>query len=110
MAGRSRTQSRVMTRGDVTADVLAAKRREGLSWTEIAERANADLVWLNSALLGQHPVPPDLARRLGDTLGLSDDAVMGLQEIPTRGSFDALPPADPTIYRLYESCRSTARR
>ena len=27
---------------------------------------------------------------------------MGLQEIPTRGSFDALPPTDPTIYRLYE--------
>ena len=23
-------------------------------------------------------------------------------EIPTRGSFGALPPADPTIYRLYE--------
>jgi cyanate lyase len=102
MAGRSLTQSPVMARADVTADVLAAKRREGLSWTEIAERANADRVWLTSALLGQHPVPPDLARRLGDALSLSDDAVKGLQEIPTRGSFEALPPTDPTIYRLYE--------
>jgi cyanate lyase len=96
MAGRSLTQSPVMARADVTAEVLAAKRRAGVSWTEIAERATADRVWMTSALLGQHPVPPDLARRLGDTLD-TDDAVTGLQEIPTRGSFEPLPP-DPTIW------------
>ena len=91
-----------MTRADATVEVLAAKRREGLTWTEIADRADADRVWLTAALLGQHPVPPDLARRLGDALGLSDEAVAILQEIPTRGSFASLPPTDPTIYRLYE--------
>ena len=91
-----------MTRADVTAEVLAAKRREGLTWTEIAERTGADRVWLTAALLGQHPVPPDLARGLGDALGLSEEAVAILQEIPSRGSFDTLPPTDPTIYRLYE--------
>jgi cyanate lyase len=91
-----------MTRANVTAEVLAAIRREGLTWTEIAERTGADRVWLTAALLGQHPVPPGLARGLGDALGLSEDAVAILQEIPTRGSFDTLPPTDPTIYRLYE--------
>jgi cyanate lyase len=91
-----------MTRADVTAEVLAAKRREGLGWTELADRTGADRVWLTAALLGQHPVPPDLARRLGDALGLSEEAVATLQEFPTRGSFESLPPTDPTIYRLYE--------
>ena len=91
-----------MTRADVTAEVLAAKRREGLSWADLADRAGADRVWLTAALLGQHPVPPDLAARLGDALGLSEEAVAVLQEIPTRGSFPSLPPTDPTIYRLYE--------
>jgi cyanate lyase len=91
-----------MTRADVTAEVLAAKRREGLSWSDLADRAGTDRVWLTAALLGQHPVPPDLAARLGDTLGLSEEAVAILQEVPTRGSFPSLPPTDPTIYRLYE--------
>ena len=91
-----------MTRADVTAELLAAKRREGLTFTQIADSAGADRVWLTAALLGQHPLPPDLARRVGDSLGLSDDAVSLLQEIPMRGSFQSLPPTDPTIYRLYE--------
>lgn len=91
-----------MTRADVTAEVLAAKRRENLKFTELAERTSADRVWLTAALLGQHPLSPELARRVADTLSLPEEAVGILQEIPTRGSFDALPPTDPTIYRLYE--------
>jgi cyanate lyase len=91
-----------MDRADVTAQVIAAKRREGLSWTDLADRAGADRVWLTAALLGQHPVPTELARELGDALGLTEEAVAILQQIPARGSFDTLPPTDPTIYRLYE--------
>ena len=53
-------------------------------------------------MLGQHPLSPELAGRVADTLSLPEEAVGILQEIPTRGSFDALPPTDPTIYRLYE--------
>jgi cyanate lyase len=91
-----------VTRAEATSEVLAAKRRENLSFTELAERSDADRVWLTAALLGQHPLPPDLARRVGEALALSEQAIGVLQEIPTRGSFDTLPPTDPTIYRLYE--------
>jgi cyanate lyase len=91
-----------MDRADVTAQIIAAKRRQGLSWTDLADRVGADRIWLTAALLGQHPVPPELARKLGDALGLTDEAAAILQEIPTRGSFEPLPPTDPTIYRLYE--------
>jgi cyanate lyase len=91
-----------VTRRAVTEQVLAAKRAAGLSFGEIAERAGADRVWLTAALLGQHPLPAEQARRVGETLDLDDQAVAVLQEIPTRGSFATLPPSDPTIYRLYE--------
>jgi cyanate lyase len=35
-----------MERRDVTSEILAAKRRQGLSFTEIAEHVGADRVWL----------------------------------------------------------------
>ncbi len=91
-----------MTRSDVTVQILAAKRREKLTFTELADRTDTDRVWLTAALLGQHPLPPELAEKVADTLSLPDEAVAVLQEIPTRGSCDGLPPTDPTIYRLYE--------
>jgi cyanate lyase len=91
-----------MDRADVTAQIIAAKRRQGLSWTDLADRMGADRVWLTAALLGQHPVPLELARKLADLLGITEEAAAILQEIPARGSFETLPPTDPTIYRLYE--------
>jgi cyanate lyase len=91
-----------MTRADVTQQILDAKRAKGLSFSELAERAKADRVWLTAALLGQHPMPADVAGRVGEALSLSDEAMTILQEIPTRGSFETLPPTDPTMYRLFE--------
>ena len=91
-----------MDRNDVTAQVLAAKRRKGLSFTEIAEEVGADRVWLTAALHGQHPLTSEQAAAVASLLDLPEEAADVLQETPTRGSFDALPPTDPTIYRLYE--------
>jgi cyanate lyase len=91
-----------MDRHDVTQLLLAGKREKGLSFTEIAERLGSDRVWLTAALLGQHPLPPELAQQAADLLGLPDGAAAVLAEIPSRGSFETLPPTDPTVYRLYE--------
>jgi cyanate lyase len=91
-----------MNRQAVTEQALAAKRVSGKSFSELAAEVGADRVWLTAALLGQHPLPAELATSVGQALGLDDEAVAVLQEIPTRGSFETLPPADPTIYRLYE--------
>jgi cyanate lyase len=35
-------------------------------------------------------------------LSLPADAVVALEQIPTRGGLDGAVPVDPTIYRLYE--------
>ena len=91
-----------MDRSDVTAQILAAKRRKGLSFTQIAEQVGADRVWLTAALHGQHPLRREQAASVTELLELPAEASAVLEEVPARGSFGALPPADPTIYRLYE--------
>lgn len=91
-----------MDRRDVTAQVLAAKRRKGLSFTQIADHVGADRVWLTAALHGQHPLSGEQAAAVTALLELPADAAAVLQEIPTRGSFEGLSPADPTISRLHE--------
>jgi cyanate lyase len=91
-----------MDRHDVTTLILSAKRRQRLSFTEIAERLDTDRVWLTAALHGQHPLGAELARQVAELLELPEEAVAILEEIPTRGHYETLPPADPTVYRLYE--------
>jgi cyanate lyase len=91
-----------MDRHDVTAQILAAKRRKGLTFSQIADEVGADRVWLTAALHGQHPLSSEQAATVVTVLDLPEEAAKVLREIPTRGSFDALPPTDPTIYRLYE--------
>src|SRR5918995_575530 len=91
-----------MERQDVTAQVLAAKRRKGLSFTQIAEHTDADRVWLTAALHVRHPLSEEQASTVTELLDLPPESAAVLAEIPMRGSFNALSPADPTIYRLYE--------
>jgi cyanate lyase len=92
-----------VTRDDVTAAVFAAKRARQLTFTGLAEQLGKPKVWLTAALLGQHPLPAEDAARVGELLGLSEEQVQVLTEVPTRGSFAPTgPPTDPTVYRLYE--------
>jgi cyanate lyase len=91
-----------MHRAELTEQILDARRRKGLSFSDVAGQIGADRLWATAALLGQHPFSEDQARQVRDLLDLPDEAVALLAEIPTRGSFDDLPPADPTMYRLYE--------
>lgn len=91
-----------MDRGEMTARILDAKRQKGVSFAALAEEAGADRVWFTAALLGQHPMSEEQAGRVRTALDLPEEATALLQEVPTRGSFTTLPPADPTIYRLYE--------
>ena len=99
-----------MTRSELTLQILDARRRLGLSWTELADAIGRDRVWATAACLGQHPFDAESAQRLVDTLQLAGapdrpgapEILALLSEVPTRGSYSALPPSDPTVYRLYE--------
>ena len=80
----------------------AAKQKSGIKWTAIAEAIGRPKEWTVAALLGQHPVPQAEAEKVGELLGLSDDAVLALQRQPYRTGLGELA-EDPTIYRLLEA-------
>jgi cyanate lyase len=82
--------------------IVAARIRRGLTWAQLAEEIGAPLVWTTAALLGQHPMPAEMAERACALLGLDDTVVESLQLQPYRGT-DPATMADPTIYRFTEA-------
>jgi cyanate lyase len=91
-----------MNRNEITEQVVVARLARGLTWQELAEAIDRPVVWTTSALLGQHPIPADLAKVLVKMLGLDDSAVPVLAGPVLRGQPIAVP-TDPTIYRLHEA-------
>lgn len=82
--------------------VVAARTRLGLSWSAIADSLESPVAWSTAALLGQHPMPAELAARAAALLELDDEAAVAFAMQPSRGALESPVPTDPTIYRLYE--------
>ena len=93
-----------MSRDDVTALVLAAKRGAKMSWKDICGAINpkASPITVTAALLGQMKLLPEEAKKAVEILSLPAEAEALLQEVPYRGSLPPGPPTDPLIYRFYE--------
>ena len=91
-----------MKREDVTDLILAAKRRQGLTWQSLAALLGQSKEWSTAALLGQMALSSQEAEALGEALDLPAEAVALLQEVPYKGSLPEAVPTDPLIYRFYE--------
>src|SRR5215208_5153242 len=91
-----------MRREEATERVFEAKRGNGLTFSQLAEKIGRPKVWTTAALLEQHPMSAEEAQAACDALGLGADVASVLQEIPMRGSLDSDVPVDPTIYRIHE--------
>jgi len=91
----------MMTKEDVTAMILSAKKQAGLKWEEIAEKIDMSPVWTHSACMGMNAMPLDKAEALVAVMGLPQEAAQVLAEYPTKVWEQAVP-TDPCIYRLYE--------
>jgi cyanate lyase len=93
-----------MTRADVSASVLEAKRRSGLTWKAIAEAlGTGSPVFYTAALLGHHALTTDEALKAGALLKLNEAEARMLGQPPEeRGAVLKMPPTDPLIYRFYE--------
>ena len=91
-----------MTREECTAAILEAKTAKGLSFQKIADHVGRHIVWTTAALLGQHPMSADEARKAVEILGLDAAVALSLQQFPMRGSLPQSPPTDSVIYRFYE--------
>lgn len=86
----------------LTSKLLDIKARKGLSFAELTEGTGLSLAYATAAILGQHPLPAEAAKVIGERLDLDDADIAKLQTIPLRGSLGSGIPTDPTIYRFYE--------
>ena len=82
--------------------LLGIKKREGLTWAEIARTLGHAPVWTCAACLGQMSMTPETAEKAADLFGLDEAETAILQDIPYRGSLPTAVPTDPLIYRFYE--------
>lgn len=94
-------EAEMLTKEDVTSLILAAKKRKGLKWEEIAEGIGLSPVFTHSAAMGMNSMPADKAAALVEFLDLPSEAREVLEEYPTK-IWDQAVPTDPCIYRLYE--------
>ena len=93
--------SDMMTKEDVTAMILSAKKQSGMTWEEIADKIGMSPIWTHSAAMGMNAFPPDKAALLVTAMGLPQEAVLVLAEYPTK-IWEQSVPTDPCIYRFYE--------
>jgi cyanate lyase len=93
-----------MTRADVTARVLDAKRQLGLTWKGIAQAlGTGSPVFYTAALLGNQTLSHEEAQKAAALLKLEEEEARLLAEPPDeRGANLQMPPSDPLIYRFYE--------
>ena len=95
------TTSDALTREDVTARILSAKKKAGLTWEVIAKAIGMSPVWTHSAAMGMNAMPAEKAAALVALLDLPEGAAEVLEESPTK-IWEQTVPTDPCIYRLYE--------
>ena len=90
-----------LTKEDVTALILRAKKAAGLTWEGIAEKIEMSPVWTHSACMGMNAFTPAKAEAIVALLDLPAEATDVLIESPTK-IWEQTVPTDPCIYRLYE--------
>jgi cyanate lyase len=95
-----------MAHASVTATLLAAKRREGLSFADLGARLGVDEVWVASLLHGQATATASEADSLLETLAIPaaerEALIEALTTYPLKGALDPVIPTDPLLYRFYE--------
>ena len=95
------TITNMLTKDDVAALILSAKKQAGLTWEEIAEKIDMSPVWTHSACMGMNAFPAEKAKLMVSVMGLPQEAESVLSESPTK-IWEQSVPTDPCIYRLYE--------
>jgi cyanate lyase len=93
---------KAMKREEITERIIVARLEKGLTWKQLADAIGRPVVWTTAALLGQHPIPPELGKVLVEMLGLDPSTLPILAAAPMRGGLPTAVPTDPTIYRFYE--------
>ncbi|MFO7180292.1 MAG: cyanase [Pseudomonadota bacterium] len=92
-----------MTKEEMTARILEAKKQKKLTWKALAETIGMGEVWVASCCYGENSMDERSAARTCEILGLGPDVKEALLEFPIKGkSLGQVVPTDPLIYRFYE--------
>jgi cyanate lyase len=92
-----------MTKQEMTAAILAAKKKAGISFAALAERVGGHEVWVTSCCFGENSMPEPYASKLCAALSLPEDIQSMLMDHPLKGqSLGQTVPTDPLVYRFYE--------
>jgi cyanate lyase len=90
------------TREALTEKIVLARLKKNVTWKQLAQAIGKSPAWATAALLGQMSMSQEEAQAAAKLLGLSDEDVLLLTTVPSRGSLGQPVPTDPLIYRLYE--------
>jgi cyanate lyase len=100
----SQTGDRFMSSPEIPSislQLLAAKKKQGLTFTDLEKILGRDEVWIAAVFYRQASASPEEAEQILQALNLSLDLLPELTAYPCKGLGDTVP-TDPLIYRFYE--------
>jgi len=86
---------------EITVKLLAAKKKKGLSFTDLEKIVERDEVWIAALFYRQARASQEEAEKLASALNVGPEIATALTEFPTKG-LGPVVPTDPLIYRFYE--------
>jgi len=86
---------------EITEKLLAAKKKKGLSFSDLEKIVERDEVWIAALFYRQARASQEEAEKLASALNVGPEIATALTEFPTKG-LGPVVPTDPLIYRFYE--------
>tara|TARA_B100000965_G_scaffold404086_1_gene433888 strand:+ start:758 stop:1201 length:444 start_codon:yes stop_codon:yes gene_type:complete len=91
-----------MNLSTASQELLNAKKKKGLSFSDLESILKRDEVWIASLFYGQSTASSEEAEKIISTLNLDPEIKEDLMTPPVKGCLDPVVPTDPLIYRFYE--------
>jgi cyanate lyase len=91
-----------MTKTEMTAVILAAKKTKKTTWAAIAKAAGVSDVYCTSACLGENALDLPAAKKVASFLKLSPKVAEALTEFANKGEAAPTIPKEPLQYRFQE--------
>jgi cyanate lyase len=91
-----------MTKIEMTAAILEAKKRKKTTWAEIAKTTGLSEVYVTSACLGENAISQEESNKIADLLQLNRDVAGALTVYATKGEAASTIPKEPLMYRFQE--------
>jgi cyanate lyase len=91
-----------MNKSEMTAAILAAKKRKKTTWTAIAKAAGLSEIYVTSACLGENVLEQEAAAKVCRLLGVKAEVATALTEFANKGEAAPSVPKEPLMYRFQE--------